>query len=259
MSDEKPIEVTAEISLDADADTVWRALTEGEEISRWFSPDARVRPGVGGAVWLSWGEGAEWEAPIEIWEPGRHLRTADPAPSKLAVDYFIESRGGETVLRIVHSGFDADAWDDELQTLDGGWRAFLATLRHYLAHHRGEPRTMASFRHPAVPLARTDAFARLLAALGFGANPELRNGDRFDVTTTMGDRLTGVVDVFKPPINLSGSVENWNNAFVTIEIEPGRGQCRPAIWFSLYGEAGREAGALQARLRELLTATFAES
>ena len=124
MSDEK--KVTAEISIDADADAVWRALSEGEEIKRWFSPEARVTPGVGGAVWLSWGEGADWEAPIEIWEPKRHLRTVDPAPSKLAVDYFIESKGGETVLRIVHSGFAADAWDDEIDTLNAGWRTFAA-------------------------------------------------------------------------------------------------------------------------------------
>lgn len=256
MSD-KPIDVTAEISIEADADAVWRALAEGERLRNWFPLDARVTPGPGGSVWLSWGEGAEWEAPIEIWEPGRHMRTVDPAPSKLAVDYFIESRGGETVLRVVHSGFGADAWEDELETLDGGWRAFLATLKNYLEHHRDASRRLAHFRHPVVPLPRQDAFERVLNAFGFDAERIPRSGERYDVTTRLGDHLQGTIDVSKHGINLSGSVENWNNGFLMIEIEPGRGQCRPAVWFSLYGAAGGEAPALEARLRELLTGEFA--
>jgi uncharacterized protein YndB with AHSA1/START domain len=236
---------------------VWGALAEGEQLRNWFPLDARVNPGPGGSVWLSWGEGADWEAPIEIWEPPHHMRTIDPAPSKLAVDYFIESRGGETVLRVVHSGFGADAWEDELETLDGGWRAFLATLKNYLERHRGESRTLAHFRHPVVAISRQDAFKRVLNAFGFDAERIPRSGERYDVTTRLGDHLQGTIDVSKHGINLSGRVENWNSGFLTIEIEPGRGQCRPAIWFSLYGAAGSEAPALEARLKELLNDAFA--
>ena len=246
MSDEK--KVTAEVSIDADAETVWRALSEGEEIARWFSPEARVTPGVGGGVWLSWGEGAEWEAPIEIWEPQRHLRTVDPAPSKLAVDYFIESKGGETVLRIVHSGFGADAWDDEIDTLNAGWRMFAENLKHYLERHRGQPRTMASFRHPVVPLPRAEVFPRMLTALGVTLVDE---GSRFS-----GPLFDGVAKVVKPPVNFSGPLENLGNGFLTIEIEPGRDQCRPAVWVSLYGDAGREAPALQSRIRDAVVSEF---
>ena len=35
-----------------------RLLTEGEGISRWFAPETRVTPGVGGTVLLSRGAGA---------------------------------------------------------------------------------------------------------------------------------------------------------------------------------------------------------
>lgn len=257
MSDEqKTRDVAAEIVIDADAEAVWRALSEGEELKRWFPIDARVTPGVGGAVWLSWGEGADWEAPIRVWEPNRHLGTADPAPSKLAVDYYIESRGGQTVLRIVHSGFAADAWDDEIETTTSGWRSFLATLKNYLEHHRGEPRSLAYFRHPVVPLPRPEAFQRMLTAFGFDPNATMRPGDRYDVTTKAGDRFTGVIAVFAPGVNLSGTVENWNDSFLMIEIEPGQGRCRPAVWFSLYGESGNEAPALQERLTDLVTSGF---
>ncbi|HYC60255.1 MAG TPA: SRPBCC domain-containing protein [Thermoanaerobaculia bacterium] len=246
MSEQKSVQ--AEITIDADAETVWRAISEGEEIKRWFTLDARVTPGVGGAVWMSFGEGMDWESPIEVWEPNRHLRAVDPSPSKLAVDYYIESKGGETVLRIVHSGFAADAWDDELETLNGGWRAFLAILKNYLEQHRGEPRTVAYFRHPVVKLTRAEAFPRMLEALGV---PLVGEGERFS-----GPIFEGIADVSKPPVNFSGALANFGRGFLLIEIEPGREQCRPAVWVSLYGDAAKEAPALQARLQELVTRAF---
>jgi uncharacterized protein YndB with AHSA1/START domain len=246
MSDKK---VEAEITIAADADAVWRALTDGEELKRWFPLDARVTPGVGGAVWLSWGEGSDWESPIELWEPQRHLRTADPAPSRVAVDYYLEARGGETVLRVVQSGFGEDAWEDELDTTNAGWRAFLATLRNYLERHRGEPRALAYVRHPAVELSRAEAFPRMLEALGV---PLVGGGERFQ-----GELFRGVADVALPPVNLSGPLENYGNGFLMIEIEPGRGRCRPAVWVSLYGETAGEAAALQETLHERVTRAFA--
>jgi uncharacterized protein YndB with AHSA1/START domain len=255
MSDEGK-SVSNEIVIEADADAVWRALSEGEELKRWFPPDARVNPGVGGSVWLSWGEGMDWEAPIELWEPGHRLRTIDPPPSKLAVDYFVDGRGGETVVRIVHSGFGADAWDEEIDTLTSGWRSFLANLKLYLEQHRGEPRTMARFRHPVVERPRAEVFPEMLRVFGFDPEATFRPGDRYAVTTASRDRLEGVIQVFGPPVNLSATVENLDNAFLMIELEPGRSKCRPAFWLSLYGEAGEEAPALEHRLQESVTRTF---
>ncbi len=242
------ITVDAEVTIDADAATVWRALTEGEELKRWFPLDARVTPGEGGAIWFSFGEGMDWEAPIALWEPNRHLRTVDPPPSKAAIDYYIESKGGQTVLRIVQSGFAADAWDDEIETLDGGWRAFLATLRNYLEQHRGEPRALAYFRHPSVPLERREAFPRMLDALGVALAGE---GERF-----AGPLFEGVADISAPPVNFSGALENLGRGFLMIELEPGRGSCRPSVWVSLYGDEMAHAPALQERLRDLVTSAF---
>jgi uncharacterized protein YndB with AHSA1/START domain len=247
MSEEKKVE--AEITIDADAETVWRALTEGEELKRWFPLDARVTPGEGGAIWFSFGEGMDWESPISLWEPNRHLRTSDPAPSKAAIDYYIEAKGGQTVVRIVQTGFGADAWDDELDTLNSGWRTFLATLRNYLEQHRGKPRTVAYFRHPVVALERREAFPRMLEALGV---PLVAAGERFS-----GPLFTGVAEISAPPVNFSGALENHGRGFLMIEIEPGRGRCRPAVWVSLYGDAAEEASALQVQLQELVTRAFA--
>ncbi|HEX7154643.1 MAG TPA: SRPBCC domain-containing protein [Thermoanaerobaculia bacterium] len=251
MSEGKKVEV--QIEIDADAATVWRALTEGEELKRWFPLDARVRPGVGGGVWMSFGEGAEWESPIEVWEPNQRLGTADRMENAvIAVDYYLEAKGGTTIVRLVHSGFAADAWDDELDTLNAGWATFLANLKHYLERHRGEPREMAFFRHPAVKLSRPEAYAKLTEALGLEIQPDGRYTMSVD-----GERLEGEVRVSKPPINFTGTVENHNAGWVMIELEPGREQTRPAIWLSLYGEARHEAPVWREKLQQILTRTFA--
>ena len=248
-------EVSNEIEIDADAEAVWKLIAEGEELKRWFTLDARVTPGPGGAIWMSFGEGMDWETPITVWEQGRHIRTSDPEPSKMAVDYYVESRGGKTVLRIVQSGFGEDSWEDELDTLATGWLSFLAAAKHYLEKHRGEPREVAYFRHPAVPFERRDVYPRLLKALGFAETP--RAGERYDVTTTSGLPMRGVIAVSAPPIHLTGSVENLDDAYVMIEVEPGKGKCRPAVWLSLYGDARSRVDEVKELLQAALTSEFA--
>lgn len=93
-----------------------------------------------------------------------------------------------------------------------------------------------------------EAFPRMLSALGVTLVDE---GSRFS-----GPLFEGVAKVVKPPINFSGTLENLGDGFLMIEIEPGRDQCRPAVWVSLYGDAGREAPAMQARIRDAVTSEF---
>ena len=59
---------------DVPPEVVWRALTDAEELARWFPLAARVE-GVGGAISLSWGQQGTETVVIEVWEPGpRGLR-----------------------------------------------------------------------------------------------------------------------------------------------------------------------------------------
>src|SRR3954466_777653 len=62
------------LDLDAPAEDVWRALTDAQELVRWFPVGARVTPGAGGTMLWTWGEGWDWETRIHAWEPGRMLR-----------------------------------------------------------------------------------------------------------------------------------------------------------------------------------------
>ena len=110
----KTIDLAIEIAADTDA--VWRAISDGDELTQWFAPEARIEPGIGGSVWLSWGEGMEGTGSIEVWEEGQRLRWSEAAPDapddrRLFVEFTIEGRSGSTALRLVHSGFEAtDDW-----------------------------------------------------------------------------------------------------------------------------------------------------
>src|SRR5688572_11193401 len=146
------------IEVNAPVEAVWRALTEGEELSRWFAPSARVNPGKGGSVWLSWGPGVEGEGRIEVWEPNRALRVAEGASF---IDYLLEDRGTTAVLRIVHSGFGEDSsFDDQYESTLGGWTYFMFNLKHYLERHPGQPRHMISVRRQ-MSSTREDAWPEL--------------------------------------------------------------------------------------------------
>jgi uncharacterized protein YndB with AHSA1/START domain len=64
---------THEIEIDAPPEAVWKAISNGEEMTRWYAEEARVEPGAGGKHWISWGEGQEVAAQNLAWEPGRRL------------------------------------------------------------------------------------------------------------------------------------------------------------------------------------------
>jgi uncharacterized protein YndB with AHSA1/START domain len=166
---------THEIVIDAPIEAVWKAIADGEELTRWFVEEASVEPRVGGTITKSWGGEEKSSSTIEVWEPNKKLRVklapfdmgaAKPDPEVPMIDeYTIERRDGKTVLRLVSSGIpDAPEWDGFYNGTDSGWSSFFRTLRHYLEHHRGRPRSTIKI---VGQLSTTldEAWARLLAAV----------------------------------------------------------------------------------------------
>ncbi len=67
--------------------------------------------------------------------PGK--TTSDDYFCQIAVDYHLEAAGGQTVLRLVHTGFSTDAsWDKQYDGTVRGWAFELRGLEHYLERHR---------------------------------------------------------------------------------------------------------------------------
>jgi uncharacterized protein YndB with AHSA1/START domain len=252
----------SEVAIDAPPEAVWRALTEADELTRWFPPQARVEPGAGGSIWMSWGGQTEGTNPIEIWEPNRHLRTvwSEPgAPVKLAVDFHLEGAGGRTVLRLVHHGFTADAqWDGMYDGIRRGWSYELRSLRHYLERHRGSDRRIARADRAIGELSIAEAFQRLLSARGLAAEGSLGGlveGDRYAVTTAGGDRLEGTVGFREEPTDLALLVDNWNDGLLRLGIERWGGPETPLeahLWLATWGVPAARVAALQERWETLL-------
>ncbi len=133
------------VEIPAPVEEVWRAITEASEIRRWFAPEVATDPRPGGEYSLSWGPGMEGKGFFEVVDAPHHVRLVSirtlPGSDKevrLAQDFYIEGKGGTTVLRLVHSGFpDGADWDNEFNGTKAGWPIFFRVLRHGLTRHRG--------------------------------------------------------------------------------------------------------------------------
>ncbi len=283
MPDGTPKErrIETSISIDAPVDAVWKALTDGRELANWFPPYAEVKPGPGGHIRCVWGEKQDWTSPIGAWEPPRHLQVVwcEPTPKeeaekarkagffspfRIAVDYYLEGKGGGTVLRLVHSGFSTDAsWDSQYDGTRRGWASELGSLKHYLEHHRGTKRVLVRAQQDVSGLSIEDAWARLTgpeALVAEGSLAGLRAGDRYSIRTADGDRLEGEVGILNPPKDFVGTVEGLGGAYLRVRIDEA---CMTApktlahLWLSTYGLPAAQTDALQKRWQTMMDNLFA--
>ena len=248
-SESRSFEITIEI--EATPDEVWRALTDAEELVRWFALDARVKPGIGGSVWVSWGPEWEGDSRIEIWEPGARLKTVQEQagpfgldsgmlqpgqPVMLALDYQLEGRSGRTWLRLVHSGFGMGAgWDDEFDGISRGWPFEMRSLRHYLTHHRGQERRVA-WAQTSVAAKGDDVWARLVGPGGLvvdGLDRDLKEGDRYSIALSSGDRLSGTM-LRNSSLDFACTVDGMNDGLFRLGVDRHKGQSMVQVWLSAW-------------------------
>jgi uncharacterized protein YndB with AHSA1/START domain len=165
-------EVREEISLDATPEQVWEAIATGPGVDSWFMGRNELTPErssmtVGGYT---------SNATVMAWEPNKRLATrgdANPDGTFMAFEYLIEGRdGGTTVLRLVHSGFLGDDWQDQYDALSVGDGIYLRKLAAYLKYFPGRiARFNMQLAGPVVDAQRAwDEFA---AAAGIAGPVEL--------------------------------------------------------------------------------------
>ena len=265
-----------EIEIDAPIDAVWKAITEAEDLTNWFSEEARVIPGVGGSFWVSWGKGQSGESQIEIWEPGRRLRftqmpeasAEDPTkacgfPSlvdtPLVQEYTLESRGGRTVLRLVQSSIPSAAeWDAWYDGTDRGWDMFFAGLRHYLEKAAGKARKTIMIMQP-IKGALEESWKKLTGSEGFAARGTLEGlgtGSRYSVTTSNGDDFQGEIILNLPPKTITFTIENLDNALLSATFEEMGGATYFFMTLATYGWTPEQNEALNARWSTWMQSLF---
>jgi len=262
-----------QLEINAPVEAVWKALTDAHELTQWFPLNAKVKPGVGGNIWTSWGLPFEGESRIEIWEPNRRLKSGwptwgaknDEERARLTVDYLLEGRDGKTILRLIHSGFSKDAsWDKEYDGVSRGWSFELRGLRHYLENHRGKQRRVI-WSKKVTDLPVVAAMSRVIGPAGQvlrGKIDGLKEDDRYRLDLVGTDRhIEGVVATNIAPRNFSGTASNLNNAFFRCELEG----CGPDgkeeiwVWFSTYGLSSEDCDKLERGVRTALDRALAGS
>lgn len=232
------------IDIAAPVAAVWKAITDAEELSRWFPLEARVERGGAedaGRIFLSWGESCQGWADITLWEPeARFQWTERREPVALTTDFILEARPGNTTrLRVVTAGFsEKPGWESEYDSIDAGWRFEMAGLRHYLERHRGERRDVVWIQR-STQAARERAFPAVLGPEGLNTSGSIpQAGESFTWTTCDGDALRGRAILSETPVQFVATIENLNHALLRVEmstISPKSRTLHAWVWLSAYG------------------------
>lgn len=258
-----PLEKT--VNIDAPIETVWKAISEGKEMARWFTLDARITPGDGaegsdaGRIWLSFGPGMEGEAPLAAFDELQRLGWVEDHGSgrRMTVDFYLEPADGGTVVRLVQSGFGPEAsWDDYYDGVDGGWSFFLLNLKHYVERHWGAPRETVWRRHE-VSGSREEVWTRLFSTAGLGVDAP----DALEVGTSTtldlgGLSLPGAVLLNRPPRHFATTIPGYDDGLVFVELEGSGPAWHLGIWISLYGAARSNAEEVGEALGRTLEGLF---
>lgn len=238
------------VSIAVPPDAVWKALTDPQELVRWFPLTAQVTPGAGGVLDLRWGDKGMDNLPIRIWNPARHLQVTmgQPAgPVPVVHDFTLEDHGASTLLRLVAHGFDPDArWDEFFSGVQRGWRYELQSLRHYLEHHRGLDRAVAWVRTP-IPQGADHAWMLLFGSKRFARD------DRYTLKAPDGTVLTGTVVIAERPTDFTGTVDgSLNNALFRTEVV---GQSL-SLWLEAWGVSAGTLAAIETAWQPALESLY---
>jgi len=187
--------VAVEFEVPGTPEQVWQAVATGPGISAWFVPtEFEEQGGKPVAVKYQFGPGMDIRGVVTTWDPPRIFAAEGDGMGSsppIAAEWSVEARaGGVCRVRMVHSLFaSTDEWDDQLEGATSGWAGFLAILRVYLTHFRGQ---RSALMQVTAPVASTDAdsWETLTSALGVRG---LSVGQRW--TTPEGvSPLSGVVE-----------------------------------------------------------------
>jgi len=276
LADTETRSITLETEIAASPERVWKALTEAEELMRWFPLEARVVPGVGGSMWLSWGYPVVAESIIDVWEPGQRLRTTESRPLGIllqpnqienpprSVEYTIESAGDKTRLSLVHSGFVASSnWNQVYSGVRCGWEFQFRSLRHYLERHDGNDRVVGWIKQQ-VDGTFEQVWVNLMGKngrLGAGHLSRGSEGFPYSITPSRDEIIRGTVEIYEPPKQFIATASDWNDALFRIYLveHPGGGGLDVSIWLATYGVPAEKIKAFQERWKEMIQKLFLRS
>jgi uncharacterized protein YndB with AHSA1/START domain len=132
-------DIAMRLAVEADPDTVYRAVSTSEGIRNWFTTTATADQTVGGRHQLAFpGVPEPWRLTVTDVEPGERLVLAGengPWTGTTQTYEVLPRPEGGAVLRFTHSGFPAV--DDAYRDFTYGWATKFVQLKRYA--ETGEP------------------------------------------------------------------------------------------------------------------------
>ena len=248
--------IVKEIEIAASVDDVWKALTDGHELTKWFPLEARVTGGVGGKIFLSWGPDCEGEADIVAWEPGAKFAWREPMA---LIEWTIAARGQKTLIRLVQSGFAGEAdWENEyFDSTNYGWSFMLAGLRLMLEKHPHEERNIA-WPRVRTTLTREQAYHKVLGPNGIfveDAGAKLQPEKSYSLKTTTNETYSGKVEFVWENRGFCVTVRELNDALFWLTLEGAPEKIEVQFWLSAFGIPEEDVNAFnqtwESRLKDM--------
>jgi uncharacterized protein YndB with AHSA1/START domain len=140
MQDNKPIVI--ERTFDAPVDVIWQAITDKNEMKKWYFDLAEFRPQVGFEFkFMAGDDNKQWLHLCKVTEvqPGKKLSYSwryDGHPGNSLVSFELFPQGDQTTVRLTHSGletFPADIPEFRKENFVAGWTEIIGkSLKEYL-------------------------------------------------------------------------------------------------------------------------------
>ena len=142
-----------EIRVAADKERLYSAWADPEHIKRWFTDDASGRALIGETMTWSFDQFAQGiPYTVVAAAPGERFALGYEGPDGRVglLEITLKQEGGETVVRLVNSGFrEGPGWDEEFEGTASGWETALAVLKLYAEKYWGEDKQVFLAMEPA--------------------------------------------------------------------------------------------------------------
>ena len=125
----------------------WEAFADPERLVDWWVDKVEGKAELGAEMICAW-DSLGMRSPVKIVEavPGERLVLEwKEQPGVVVWEIDVAREGGQTVVKVVCSGFgDGAAWDELYEGMKGGQPGLMKALKHYLDNHFGERRRVVS-------------------------------------------------------------------------------------------------------------------
>jgi len=127
---------------EAPPETVFAALTEPDQLTKWFVSKAKVDHKKGGKVEFTWLGGHKMKGKVKRFVPGKKVTYAwrddlgKGKEGRTLAEFEVTKKGTGTKLKLTHSGFGGSkAWVELYGGIQSGWAYYLMNLKSVL--HQG--------------------------------------------------------------------------------------------------------------------------